>query len=78
MRKQALATNQVIKKGQMGYSRCKKSHEEQRASEDQSGMAEFDKVMQANQDADVYDSMADDEAEELEHDIEKEKCSQVK
>ncbi len=52
-RKQALSTNRVIAKGQMGYSWSKKHHEQQRASEDQSGMTEFEKVMQANQDADI-------------------------
>ncbi len=41
-------------------------------------MTEFDKLFQKNQDADIYDSTADDEAEELERDIDKEKRSQVK
>ncbi len=55
-----------------------KHREQQRASEYHSSMTEFDKVMLANQDADTYDSQADDESEELEHAIEKEKQSQVK
>ncbi len=77
-RMQALSTNRVIAKGQTGYSQSKKHLEQQRASEDRSSMTEFEKVMQANQDADIYDSEADDEAEEVEHAIDKEKRSQVK
>ncbi len=77
-RKQALTSNWVIKKGQTGYSRSKRHREQQRASEDQSSIMEFDKVWQSNQDADIYDSEADDKAEELEHAIDKEKRSQVK
>ncbi len=39
---------------------------------------EFEWVMQANADADIYDSDTDDEAEQLECAIEWEKHSQVK
>ncbi len=41
-------------------------------------MTDFEKLFQTNQDADIYDSEADDEAEELEHALDKEKRLQVK
>ncbi len=45
---------------------------------EKSDTMEFDRVMQANTDADIYNSDADDEAENLECAIEWEKHSQVK
>ncbi len=41
-------------------------------------MLEFKKLYQSNQDADIYDSEAGDEAEKLESALDKGKCSQVK
>ncbi len=52
--------------------------QQQRALEDQSKMTDFEKLYQTSQDADIYDSKADDEAEGLECDLDKEKRSQVK
>ncbi len=74
----ALSGNWVIKKGQTGYSQSKMHLQQQRASEDQSKMTDFEKLYHTNQDADIYDSEADDEAEGLECDLNKEKRSQVK
>ncbi len=74
----ALSSNREIKKMQMGYSWSKMRLQQRRASEDQSGMSEFEKLCQKNQDEYIYDSEADDEAEKLESALDKEKCSQVK
>ncbi len=74
----ALSSNWEIKKTQMGYSQSKMRRRQQRALEDQSAMSDFEKLYQTNHNTDIYDSEADDEAEELEHNIDKEKRSQVK
>ncbi len=63
---------------QMGYSQSKMRLQQRRASEDQSGMSEFEKLCQKNQDDDIYDSEADDEAEKLEGALDKEKRLQAK
>ncbi len=77
-RQHAANTKRVIQKGQTGYSQSEKHREEQRALEDKGDMTEFEKVMQVNKDADIYDSAADDEVEHLEIDIDQEKRSQVR
>ncbi len=77
-RQHAASTKWVIGKGQLGFSWSKKCPEEQRALAEMSETTEFEWVMQANADADIYDSDADDEAETLECAIEWEKHSQVK
>ncbi len=74
----ALSTNREIKKEQMGYLQSKMHRQQQRASEDQSNLSEFEKLYQTNQDADIYDNEADNGAEELECELDREKWSQVK
>ncbi len=77
-RQHAASTKRVIGKGQLVFLQSKKRCEEQRALAETSETTEFEWVMQANTDADIYDSDADDEVEQLECAIEWEKHLQVK
>ncbi len=74
-----MSTNRTLGKGEMGFSHSKKHHEEKGQLEYKaSDMLDFDRLMQANDNAEVYDSDADDEADRLEIAIDWEKNSQVR
>ncbi len=78
-RKQAASTNQTLGKGELGFSHSKKHHEEKRQLQYKaSDILDFDRLMQANKDVEIYDSDADDEADQLEIAIDREKNSQVR
>ncbi len=51
---------------------------EQRLSEDQSSLSEFEKLGEQAKDDDLYDTEADDESDRLEESIVREKSSQIK
>ncbi len=63
-RKNAMELHQTLGKGDMGYSLSKQCAEEQRQlAFVPSGAQPFDQVLQAAEDAKVYDTNADDEAD---------------
>ncbi len=76
-RKNASDTNRTLGKGEMGFSCSKRRLDEERqlAFKSSNGTS-FDQVLQAAEDAKLYDSDADDEAEQLDVEIEWEKDSQ--
>ncbi len=57
----------------MAFSCSKKHREEQRRLAEKASDMDFERLMQGNADAEIYDSEADDEAERLEIAIEWEK-----
>ncbi len=65
-------------KGQTGYSRRKKRLHEQHVAENQGQLGTFEELAVEAEDADHYDSEADDESTRLEQALEREKASQGK
>ncbi len=72
-RKNTTEFKQTLEKGELGFSCSKKHLEEQRQLAFlSSGVQPFDEVLQVAEDVKVYDSDADDEADQLDIKIERE------
>ncbi len=76
IRKGSYLQKRELTKTQLGYSRKKKKLHEQRLAEDHSQLSAMDQLTMEADDDDAYDSEADDESDQIEQALEREKASQ--